>query len=64
MARDGRVLDEVMAVRFDAPRSYTGEDMAEIHCHGGMLVVGQVLSLLMELGCAPAQPGSSPSAPS
>ena len=57
VARDGRVLDEVMAVRFDAPRSYTGEDMAEIHCHGGMLVVSQVLSLLMELGCAPAQPG-------
>ena len=36
-------LDEGMAVVFRAPHSYTGEDMAEFHCHGGVLVASRLL---------------------
>src|SRR6056297_2345861 len=35
----GEPLDEVMAVLMRSPRSYTGEDIAEIHCHGGPLLI-------------------------
>jgi len=53
----GAVLDEVMAVKFAGPRSYTGEDMAEVHCHGGPYVVQRVLALFYSLGFRPAEPG-------
>lgn len=53
----GAVLDECMAVLMKAPRSYTREDVAEIHLHGGEYVASRVLSLLWELGAVPAQPG-------
>ncbi len=53
----GRRLDEVMVVRFFAPRSYTGEDMAEIHCHGGAVTVSGVLRALSENGARIAEPG-------
>lgn len=42
----GETLDEVMAVFFPAPRSYTGEDMAELFLHGGQVSVRRVLALL------------------
>ncbi len=53
----GRLLDEVMGAFFAAPRSYTGEDMAEIHCHGGEAVVRAILDLLLEHGAREAQRG-------
>ncbi len=53
----GAVLDECMAVLMKAPRSYTREDVAEIHLHGGEYVASRVLSLLWALGAVPAQPG-------
>ena len=37
--REGRVLDRGLAVRFPGPRSYTGEDSAEFHCHGSPVVL-------------------------
>ena len=44
-AQDGQMLDECMAVLMRAPRSYTREDVAEIHLHGGSFVAGSVLKL-------------------
>ena len=55
--RDGTVLDSAMAVYFKGPRSYTGEDSAELHCHGSYAVVSSVLSLLSSIGLSPAEPG-------
>lgn len=49
--------DQVLAVVMRAPRSYTGEDMAEIHCHGGYLVQHKILECLLQAGASPAEPG-------
>jgi len=53
----GRRIDDAMAVKFFAPRSYTGEDMAEIYCHGGRAVLAGVLDALAQTGLRLAQPG-------
>jgi tRNA modification GTPase len=50
-------LDEGMAVVFRAPRSYTGEDMAEFHCHGGVLVASRLLQAILGAGARAAEPG-------
>jgi tRNA modification GTPase len=50
-------LDEGMAVVFRAPRSYTGEDMAEFHCHGGVLVASRILAAVLLAGARAAEPG-------
>jgi tRNA modification GTPase len=56
--RDGEgQMDEGMAVIFRAPRSYTGEDMAEFHCHGGVLVVSRLLEAVLRAGARAAEPG-------
>ena len=54
---DGRVLDRAVCTAFYAPRSYTGENMAEISCHGGMVVLQSVVARLCELGAVPAERG-------
>ena len=53
----GEVLDEVMAVLLHAPRTYTREDMAEIHCHGGGACASAVLARFLALGARAAEPG-------
>jgi len=53
----GRPLDEVMAVLMRKPRSYTREDVAEIHCHGGNLVLRRILDLFLAAGARLARPG-------
>ncbi len=53
----GNVIDDCMAVFFQAPNSYTGEDMLELSCHGGMMTVRSVLAALSEAGGVPAGPG-------
>lgn len=53
----GAVVDEVVATLFAAPASYTGEDVVEISCHGGMLVTRRVLELLLANGARPAEAG-------
>ncbi len=53
----GRRVDDAMAVKFFAPRSYTGEDMVEIYCHGGRAVMAGVLDALAQTGARLAQPG-------
>ncbi len=56
--RDGEEkIDEVMAVVMKKPRSYTGEEMAEIYTHGGRAISSLVLDLIISRGARPAQPG-------
>jgi len=50
-------IDEVMAVVMRAPHSFTGEDVAEIHCHGSPAIVAQIVEALCRAGARPAQPG-------
>ena len=47
---DGRTLDDVLVTVFRAPRSYTGEDAAEISCHGSQYIVTETLRLLTAAG--------------
>jgi len=55
---DGNALvDEVLLVVMRTPRSYTGEDVAEIHTHGGPAVVSAVCDLVLRAGAEPAAPG-------
>lgn len=54
---DGTVLDEVMISVMKAPRSYTMEDTVEINCHGGVLMMQKILSLVMKAGARIAEPG-------
>ena len=54
---DGRDLDQALVLRFPAPNSYTGEDCAELHLHGGRAVVEAVSDALLTLGLRPAEPG-------
>jgi tRNA modification GTPase len=51
------IVDEAMAVVMRAPHSYTREDVLELHCHGGWLVVEKVLSLVLRYGARLADPG-------
>jgi tRNA modification GTPase len=55
--RSGAVLDEVLAVVMRAPRSFTGEDVAEIHGHGGARVLERLLELVVASGARLAEPG-------
>lgn len=54
---DGRLLDEVLAVWFPAPRSFTGEEVCEIQGHGGLAVTGLVLAAVLKAGAELARPG-------
>ena len=51
------IIDEVMVSVFRAPHSYTGEDSAEISCHGSRYILNKVLELLIQQGCRMARPG-------
>lgn len=51
------VVDEVLVSVFRAPHSYTGEDSAEVSCHGSAYVVDQIIQLLVANGCRMAHPG-------
>ena len=55
--REGRTIDQVLAVRFPGPRSYTGEDCAELHCHGSPVVLDQGLRALFAAGARQAGRG-------
>ncbi|MDJ0675314.1 MAG: tRNA uridine-5-carboxymethylaminomethyl(34) synthesis GTPase MnmE [Calothrix sp. MO_167.B42] len=52
-----QLIDEVLLLIMQAPRSYTREDVVEFHCHGGIMAVQQVLQLCLEHGARLAQPG-------
>ena len=53
----GATIDEVLVTVFRAPASYTGEDMVEIGCHGGILLAAHVLGLVLRHGARAAEPG-------
>lgn len=55
--KTGEVLDEVLLALMRKPRSYTGEDVAEVHCHGGPFLVRRVLELILSCGARYAEPG-------
>ena len=55
--REGRCLDRGLAVRFPGPHSYTGEDSAELHCHGSPVVLREALAALISAGARQAGPG-------
>ena len=54
---DRRVVDHVLRIVFMNPRSFTGEDVVELHVHGGLVVIDEVLELLYSAGARPANPG-------
>jgi tRNA modification GTPase len=51
------IIDEALLLPMRSPRSYTKEDVVELHCHGGIIPVQQVLQLCLEQGARLAQPG-------
>ena len=51
------LIDDVLVSVFHAPHSFTGEDVVEISCHGSLFVQQKTLQLLLQQGCALAQPG-------
>ena len=54
---DGKKVDEVIVLPFKKPHSYTGEDVIEIHCHGGVNVVKNILDLTIKNGARMAERG-------
>jgi tRNA modification GTPase len=53
----GDALDDVLVTYFQGPHSYTGDDLAELSCHGNPLVVETILKDLFQRGCRPAEAG-------
>ena len=53
----GDVLDEGLVLSFEAPASYTGEDVVELHCHGGPVVTAALLDAALAHGARRAEPG-------
>lgn len=51
------IIDEVLAIVMKAPRSYTGEDVVEIQCHGGPYIMKKLLDRVIALGARLAEPG-------
>ena len=52
-----QLIDEVLVMIMKGPRSYTGEDVVEIDCHGGVLAMRKVLDAVIHAGARPAEPG-------
>lgn len=57
LRHDGAMIDQALVLRFVGPNSYTGEDAAELHLHGGRAVVEAAARALVALGLRPAEPG-------
>lgn len=54
---DKKVIDEALVVYFKSPRSFTGENVVEIQCHGGFVVAKRILAQLIAAGARPAEAG-------
>tara|TARA_R110000850_G_scaffold218852_3_gene344440 strand:+ start:27684 stop:29099 length:1416 start_codon:yes stop_codon:yes gene_type:complete len=54
---DARIIDEVLVTIFKNPKSYTGEDVLEISCHGSPYIQQEIIQLLLRKGCRSAQAG-------
>ncbi len=57
IVENDRIIDEIMISVMKAPRSYTTEDTVEINCHGGILLMQKILSLVIKAGARIAEPG-------
>ncbi|HEX6769024.1 MAG TPA: tRNA uridine-5-carboxymethylaminomethyl(34) synthesis GTPase MnmE [Candidatus Binatia bacterium] len=55
--KDTQPIDEVLLTIMRKPHSYTGEDVVEVHCHGGNFLVRQILALILSQGARQAEPG-------
>lgn len=55
--REGELIDTALMVYFPSPFSYTGEDVCELHCHGGRMAVKLAMQALTEKGARLAEPG-------
>ncbi len=53
----GELIDQAMVLAYKAPKSFTGEDVVEINCHGGMTVIDKIAKTLDSLGLRYAEPG-------
>ncbi len=54
---ENQLLDEAIVIYFQAPHSFTGEDIVEFQCHGGVIVADMILSAIVKYGARLAQPG-------
>ncbi len=54
---NGEWIDEAIALNFRAPASFTGEDVVELSCHGGLYITRRLLRAVLNAGAAPAGPG-------
>ena len=54
---DGKIIDEVVLIAYKGPKSFTGEDLVEIICHGSMLIANQIMKLLLAKGAVLATNG-------
>jgi len=54
---DGSLIDSGLVVFFGAPKSYTGEDVVEVHCHGNPIIIDAVVAAAVSLGARIADPG-------
>lgn len=54
---DQKVIDQGLVLYFCAPHSFTGEDILELHCHGGLIIMDILLKRVLELGARMARPG-------
>jgi tRNA modification GTPase len=57
LRHDGELLDECIAIRYEAPHSFTGNDLVELTLHGNPLLVSRVIEACMALGARMAEPG-------
>ena len=55
--KEGQPIDEVLLTLMRKPRSYTGEDVVEVHCHGGNFLVREILATILNQGARQAEPG-------
>lgn len=54
---NSELIDEVIVVVYRKPKSYTGQDMVEIFCHGNLILMQKIVNVFVELGCRLAKPG-------
>ncbi len=57
MAKEGKIIDEVLMAVFKSPHSYTGEDSVEVSCHGSLFIQQQLLQLFLNAGARMAEAG-------
>jgi len=55
--QDGQIIDRGVALYFQSPHSFTGEDILELQGHGGIFILNGILQLALDMGCRMARPG-------